>query len=120
MADCHHVGTRLEDRGVDGDFAVEPVGRRHHRLAVEIEHENVCGLHQLGRAMARDQEVLGILGMAQAHMTESVEHAFIGEDAIGEGYLLTRLGEAVGHSWLSVDGDLLGGAGNVHYFAPRR
>ena len=97
MADRHHVGTRLEDRGVDGDLAIEPVGRRHHRLAVEIEHENVRRLHQLRRAMARDQEMLGVLGVAQAHMAEGVEHALIGEDAIGEGYLLTRLGEAVGH-----------------------
>ena len=48
--------------------------------------------------------MLGIGRMAQADMAEGVEDALIGEDAIGEGYVLTRLGEAVGHSGLSVDG----------------
>ena len=35
--------------------------------------------------------------MAQADMAKGVEDTLVGEDATGEGYVLTRLGEAVGH-----------------------
>jgi hypothetical protein len=81
------------------------VGRgRHRRLAVEAEFEDIGWLHQFRRAVARDQEPLGIGGMAQADMAEGVEDALIGKDAIGEGYVVARLGEAVGHRWLSVNG----------------
>jgi len=37
--------------------------------------------------------------MAHADVAESVEHAFMRDDAIGERQLIAGLGERVGHAW---------------------
>src|SRR5262249_56624060 len=52
---------------------------------------------QRGRARARQQVAAGIGRMADADMAEGVEHALMAENAVGDGKLVTRFGECIGH-----------------------
>ena len=45
-------------------------------------------LDQLGRERARDEEVLGIVGMADADVAVGVDHVLLGEDAVGDDEVL--------------------------------
>ena len=84
MADGVHVGTCAVDRGVDRPLRRRPRGRGVARAAREIDFDEVGTRHQPRRAHARDDEAVGAIGMARAHVAESVEHALRGEDAAGE------------------------------------
>jgi hypothetical protein len=57
--------------------------RRIGRRAVEVELDQIGSLHHAGRAGSGDEEAVGPLRMAQADMTEGVEHVLAGEDVVG-------------------------------------
>src|SRR5262249_28542723 len=48
------------------------------------ELHDVLHAHQLGAAGAREQVALGIEGVAEADVTEGVDHVFLGQDAVGD------------------------------------
>ena len=84
MHDGLDVGPRLEDRGVDEALEVERTRLVAHRLAVEPELDDVVALDQLGRERAREEEVLRLVGMADADMAIGVDHVLLGQDAVGD------------------------------------
>src|ERR1700694_4885668 len=99
MADRVDVGPRLIDAAMDDALAVERHARRRYRLGVERELVDVRGLDQLRAARAGEEIAARIAGVAHADMAEAVEHAFVGDDAIGEGELIAGLVERIGHGW---------------------
>jgi hypothetical protein len=69
---------------MDDALAIEPHARLPDRLGIECKFQNVGRLDQLGRARARQQIVLGIARMAHADVPKRVEHALVGDHAVGE------------------------------------
>ena len=82
------VRPRLEDGGVDEALEIERARLVAHRLAVEAELDDVVALHQVGRERAGEEEVLRIVGMADADMAVGVDHVLLGEDAVGDHEIL--------------------------------
>src|SRR5208283_2136071 len=99
MADRHDVLARLIDAAVDDALGVEMHLGRLHRARIERVLQNVVWLDQQRRARARQQIASGIGRMAHADVAEGVEHAFVGEDAIGERKLLDDIGQFIGHDY---------------------
>jgi hypothetical protein len=97
MADRIHVRPRFVDLAVDHHLAVEPHARRHHRLGIERHLQHVGRLDQLGGAVPRDEIAVRILRVADADVSERVDDAFVGENAVGDGELVAQLGEWVRH-----------------------
>src|ERR1700674_3018533 len=83
VADRLNVGARLIDAAVDDPFAVEPLGRRRHRLGIEREFQNVVRLDQFGAARARHQEATRIGRMPETDVAEGIEDTLVGDDAVG-------------------------------------
>jgi hypothetical protein len=101
MAHRHDIGPRLIDAAVDHSLREQPFGRRAHRLGVEREFENVCRLDQLRRARARQQESARIAGMAQADVTEGIEHPFVRKHAARQRELIADIIASIGHEGAS-------------------
>jgi hypothetical protein len=101
VADRSYVRPRLVNLAMDDALGIKLDGRRMHGARLEIEFENIAGFNQLGRARARQQIAPGLVRMTQADMPEGVDHAFMGEDAIGDGKLVAQVGEFVRHGVLS-------------------
>jgi hypothetical protein len=97
VADGDDVRPRLVDLAVDHPLGIELHLGLDERSRVERELQDVGQLNQLGRARARQQVAPGIAGVAAADMAEGVEHAFMGENAVGDGKLVAHLGEGIGH-----------------------
>src|SRR6266436_4374875 len=85
MADRDHIGPRLVNLAMDHALGIELHDWRYNGLRVEVEFQNVAGLHQLGRTRPRQEIATGFDGMANAHMPEGVDHALMGENAVGDG-----------------------------------
>ena len=60
------------------------------RRAVEREFEDVAGLDERGRTIARQQEAVGIAGMAHADVSVFVEHAMMRQDPVGDDQIVDR------------------------------
>ncbi len=54
-----------------------------NRFAFKIELENVPGLDQCRRAVARQQKAVRAIGMAGAHMAKGIDDPLPQQDAIG-------------------------------------
>ncbi len=78
-----HVGPRAQNLAVDEALEEHGTALRVERRAVEIEFHDVARLDQARGHAAREPEAARIVGVAQADMTEPVEHALAEEDAIG-------------------------------------
>jgi hypothetical protein len=83
----HDIGPRAIDLAVDEALADRGHARFYslavERLAVEVVLEDVFHLHGLGRDGAGEEETLRILRRAQADVAVGVDHAVLGEDAVG-------------------------------------
>ena len=105
VADRVDVGPRLVDAAMDHALAIKRHALCRDRLGVERELEDVRGLDQLGAARTGEQIAAGIGRMAHADMAESIQHAFMRDDAVGERQLVAGFGEGAGHacflSWLA-------------------
>src|ERR1039458_660264 len=88
---------RFVDFAMDDALAIEPHLDRLHDLRIECEFEDVFRLHQFWAARIRHQIASRIGGMAQGDVTEGVEHAFVGDHAVGARQLLARLVKFVQH-----------------------
>ena len=100
---------RLIDAAVNDALGVEMHFRRLHRLGIERVFQDVARLDQRRRARARQQIALGIGRVAHADMAEGVEHAFVGENAVGEREFGDEIVQRVGHnrsSWCGSAGRL--------------
>ena len=90
-------------------------GREWYELAAQI-HEQAANdalnrgemtkatLYAKRAARARQEIAVRIGRVAQADMAETVEHALMGDDAIGKRELVAGFGKRIGH--LSFDGGL--------------
>src|SRR5215510_9373610 len=91
-----HVRPRLIDAAVDEALEIRRPVARVDRIAFERELHDVVLLDALGRTRSRQQEALGIVGMARAHMPERVHDTLMREDAVG-GDDLFEQGIEAGH-----------------------
>src|SRR5262249_15400422 len=88
MAYRDDVAPRLINGAVNDAFGIKQRFGRSHWLGIERELQNVLGFDQQRRA--RQQIAVGMRRMTHAHMAESIENAFMREDAIGERQFLDR------------------------------
>src|SRR5262249_34983659 len=71
---------------------------------IERHLQDVGRLHQLRGAMPRDEIAVRILRIADADVSERIDNAFVGENAVGNGQFVAQFGEGVGHGWFSSSG----------------
>src|SRR5882672_7104488 len=89
------LGARLIDRAMDETLQIGLAAARDgHPLMGELH--DVGGFNELGRAPAREQELSGIVGMADADMAEGIADLFRRQDAVGDHQLVDGSLEA-GH-----------------------
>src|SRR5262249_31055847 len=65
-----------------------------HRLAAEIEFDDVLGTDQVRRQGARDEEPLRVVRMTDADMTVGVDHLLPRQDAVGDHQIADQSVEA--------------------------
>ena len=91
MAHRHHIGTRLIDAAVNDPLGVKLHLWRPNRFRIERVFQNVSARSEAANASVTGDSA-GVARMTRADMTESIEHAFIGEDTVGERQLLDHFG----------------------------
>ena len=74
---------------------VDATARRDH-VPVQIVLEDVARRDHLRRLRTGEQEAVGMLRVACAHVAVAVENALIGEDAVGGDQVIDDLGANVG------------------------
>ena len=84
MADRHHVRPRLVDLAVDHALGILRRGIARPAGEVEVELDRSSGSTSSGARRARQDVAVGIVGMAHADVPEGVEHALVGDDAVGD------------------------------------
>ena len=92
-----HVGAQLIDAAMDHAFPIGQIAGRREQFGIEGELQDVGRLDQLRAARARKQISSRIGGMADADMTEAVEHAFMGDDPVGQRQLIAGFVEDIRH-----------------------
>src|SRR5262249_48296251 len=97
VADRIHLRPGLVDFTMDHPFRVLADARIVQRLRVEVVFDEVVRRHEFGRAGARQQITIWIVGMPHADMPEGVNNAFIGDYSIGERKLFSGFDKCVGH-----------------------
>ncbi len=97
MADHHDIAARLIDAAVNDALGIERRLGGLHRLGIERVSQNIVRLDQERRARAREEITARIGRMAHANVTEGVEHAFMGENSIGQRKLGDEVGRFVRH-----------------------
>ena len=92
----HHVGARLVDFAMDHALEEQPGLAQPHRIVVEIAGDDVGRGDQRRRHAARDPIMLRMGVIARADMPVGVEHAVVGEDAVGRHQIIQqgRIGRA--------------------------
>ena len=78
-----HVGPDFVDFAVNETFEGQPAAALIDRVGVEVELHDVLGGHERRRQRARHQVAVWIRRMPDAHMPGFIEHALLGQDAIG-------------------------------------
>jgi len=79
----HHVAARLVDFTVDEPFDHAAAVLRIDRIGIEVVFHDVVRGHQDRRERARQQVAVWVARMAHAHMPIGIEHALLGENAVG-------------------------------------
>ena len=84
MAMHHRAGVRPRavDLAMDVAFEVDRAAASVERIAVEAELHDVFGTNQRRRDTAREQESIARRRMADAHMSESIDHALVEQDMV--------------------------------------
>ena len=71
------------DPGVNEPLEEDLPTPRVDRIAVAIEFQDVVALNQRGCQGTRHQEVIAVLGVPNADMSEPIHHALVRQDVIG-------------------------------------
>jgi hypothetical protein len=82
---------------MDHAFPIGQIAGRREQLGIERKFQDVGRLDQLRAARARKQIAAGIGRMADADMTEAVEHALMGDNAVGQRQLIAGFVEGIRH-----------------------
>lgn len=72
------------DARVDRDLGVRGAVVAADAVAASVEELEIAGLDEFGAERPRHDEPVWILGMADAHVPEGVEHSLVREDAVRE------------------------------------
>ncbi len=88
--DGHDIRPRREDRGVNKAFEIELLAVVAHRLAVEVELDDIRGRDQFRGERARDQKAMRVVGVADADMAVGVDDVLLREDAVGDHQILDQ------------------------------
>src|SRR5262249_26625783 len=95
MAYRDDVAPRLINGAVNDAFGIKQRFGRSHWLEMEGNTKNALGFDKQRRAGAQQQIAVGMGRMTHAHMAESIENAFMREDAIGERQSLDRSNHSI-------------------------
>src|SRR3546814_6809580 len=63
------------------------------RFAGQVEFDDILASHQFGRQRARDEEAVGTVRMAHAHMAIGVDHVFLRQRAVRDHQVTDELVE---------------------------
>ena len=94
----HDVRTRLVDFAVDETLEVDGPAVGVQGRSIEIEFDDVLRLHASRRHVASEQEPVGVLVVAHAHMAEGIQHALVEQDVVGR----HQIGDQGRVGWLTV------------------
>jgi len=86
------IGPNLVNLAVDETLQIRGATARIDRLIVQVVFDDVLRGHQGRRSRAGNEVMLGVPGRPDTDMAESVNHALVGQDAIGE----NQIGDAFG------------------------
>src|SRR5215203_958734 len=78
-----HVRTHLVNLAMDESLAIDRTAARVNGIAVEVEGDEVAYCRIAGRDRLYLQVLVRIARIANADVTEGVEHPVMGEDVIG-------------------------------------
>src|SRR5579862_70766 len=76
------IGPFFVDGAVDESLKIGRASALVDCSAIERIFDDIVALDALGRSGARQQIVVGPIGMAGADMTEGVDNSFVGQDAV--------------------------------------
>jgi len=91
-----HVGPGAIDLAMDVAFEIGRARFAGHGLGFGVEFHDVGGGDQFRRERARQQEVAGALGMADADVAEAVQHVVFGQHAVGDDEIVDHLLQRAG------------------------
>jgi hypothetical protein len=74
----------------------------HDRLGIQRHLQHVGRFDQLRGAMPRNEVAMRVLRVARADVSERIDDALVGEDAVGDGDLVTQFGELIRHGGCSL------------------
>ena len=98
------IGARLIHRAMDESLDVRRRRMLAHGRAVDQELHDVARFHQFRAARTRQQVTIRMQRMTDTDVTIGIEHAFVGEDPVGDNDIVNALGEGgdgTGH-WSSL------------------
>ena len=81
--DRHHVGAGSVDSTMNEALGIGLAGFMADDLALVREFHDVADFDAIWSARPRQQEMVGIGGMAHRHMAEGIHNVMIGQNAIG-------------------------------------
>jgi hypothetical protein len=87
----------LIDRAMDGAFTIHGTSTLIDRIAIEIELHDVVQDDKFGAAGPRHKKSVRTLWMAHADMSETVNHPFSRQDAIGNHQVFKLFMQCLGH-----------------------
>ena len=84
----HDVGTSFINLTVNETLRVAGGRCVGHRFTVQVIFCNVGGSHQCRSPGARQEIMIGIGGIANAHMAVTIQHTFIRQNMVGQHQLI--------------------------------
>ena len=97
VAHRHHLRPGLINLAMDNPLGILRRVAGADPLGVEVVFDEILRRHQFGRARPRQEIAARIIRMAHADMAEGVDHAFMGDNLIGERQFGAGFGELIGH-----------------------
>src|SRR5437016_2540699 len=86
------VAMGLVDSAMDEALDIERATPQLERVAVKVELQNVVCSDETRRHAAREQKEFRVSRVPYADMSETVDHAPIGEDAVGGDEIVDEIG----------------------------
>ncbi len=98
----HYIRPRFQNTGVNETLEIERTLFVAHRLTVHAEFDDVVARYQFRRERTREEEMIGLVGMADADMAIGIHHVFARENAIGDHEVVHDRVDFIHGSWISV------------------
>ena len=88
--DRHDIGPGAVNLAVNKALNIRAPILRVVYMAIQVAGQDVFGRHQRRGHAARNQKTLGVLVIAHADVTKTVDHALIKENAVGDSQLFNQ------------------------------